>query len=110
MSTNIPGLSGEVRRFIIGYWDTDVREVRPSAAARADMRKRGIEGELRKFLSEVILREVASPEAWSSLVNAQTDTAQDVRRDATELWNWLYDGAALPKDGGGAGAVTPPQV
>jgi len=110
MRRSTPGLTDDLHRFIGAYWDTDVREDGPSAAARVDTRNRGIEEELKRFLADVILRQAASPEAWSSLVNAQTDTPADVRRDATEFWMWLYDDAPTPGDGGATGTVQPPQV
>ncbi len=110
MGAHSPHLSPNARSFVISRWDTDVRLTSSSAAARSDLRLLGIEGEIRRFLLDATLRGSVSPEAWSELVNAQTYTAKDVKRDATEFWMWLYDGAPLPKEGGVSDAMGPPQV
>ena len=110
MGSGTPLLPDDLREFIRVYWDTDTRLTMPSSTARSHMRKVGIEGAVRRYLTSAILRGAVSPEAWSKLFNAQTYTPQDVRRDATEFWKWLYDGAPPPSEGGGSGAVQPPQV
>ena len=93
-------VSEDVENFIIGYWDTDTRLALPSETAREQMRRDRIEEDVRQFLLDVILRGAVSPEAWAKLVNAQTYTCEDVQRDATEFWMWLYDGAPIPGRGG----------
>ena len=103
-------MSDDLREFIRVYWDTDTRLTMSSTIARSHMRKIGIEGDVRRFLLDVIQRGAASPEVWSKLFNVQTFTAAEVREDATEFWMWLYDDAPLPSEGGGSGAMTPPQV
>jgi hypothetical protein len=107
MVSEMPRLPDDVRGFLRTYWDTDVRLTSRSASARSDMKLLRIEGDVRRFLLEVIQRGAASPEAWSKLFNFQTFTAEEVREDATM---WLYDDTPLPREGGGSGAITPPQV
>lgn len=103
-------MAQSVRSFLGGYWDTDVRLTGPSSDARSDMRLLGISEAVLRFLTDAILHAAVPPEDWSKLFNVQTYTRDDVRRDAIELWRWLYDGAPLPREIGRSGdALSPPQ-
>ncbi len=108
MGSGVPRLTDDVRGFLRTYWDTEVRLTSPSADARSDMKLLRIEGDVQRFLLDVIQRGGASPDAWATLFNVQTFTPDEVREDATELWMWLYDSTPLPREGGGA--LEPPQV
>ena len=110
MGTYIRRLPDPIEGFVMAFWDTDVREQVPSSTARGDLRRGGIEADVKAFLSDVILRDAVSPEEWRKLVNVKTWTHEDVRKDASEFWLWLFNGSPLPADGGDAGAISPPQV
>jgi len=107
---HIAGLDDRVRRFIIAYWDTDVRRDEPSSVARASLREQRIRDAVRRFLLRVLRRDRAvTPEQWGELCNVQVDSMGDVHTDAAEFWDWLFDGEPLPGTGGPTGPVRPPQ-
>lgn len=111
MGWRAPHLPDDVEQVVACYWDTDVRLHGPSSVARDHMRRIDNEEGVRGFLLEVILRNGASPEVWRRLCNVQTYTAEEVRRDATEFWEWLFPGEALPKPGStGRGPLRPPKM
>ena len=91
MGRSVPWLNDRVRRFVIAYWDTDVREDDTSAFARNDMRKESIYDEMRSFLLDVIQRDAVTPEEWARLCNVHVRTRADVQEDARDFWDWLFD-------------------
>ena len=95
----VPWLDPEVDSFIQAYWNTDVREIGTSESARKDIRWRGKYDEMRSVLLDVILRRSMRPREWSDLCNVQVDTQRDVREDALDFWNWLFDEEPLPARG-----------
>ena len=110
MGTYIRRLPDPIEGFVMAFWDMDVRAQVPSSTARGTLLRGGIETEVKAFLSDVILRDAVSPEEWRKLVNVKAWTHEDVRRDASEFWLWLFDGSPPPAIDGGAGAISPPQV
>lgn len=110
MGRDIPWLDDRVEDFVSCYWNTDVREDAASSFARDSMRKQGIQDAVRRFLLDVILRDAVKPEEWGDLCNVQVRTREDMRRDATHFWDWLFDEEPLPRGGGPRGPLQPPQA
>lgn len=110
MGRHIPWIDERIESFVSVYWSIDCRETGSSARARASARKQGIEGDVRQFLLDVIRRDAVAPNAWRDLCNVTVHSKEDVRRDATHFWEWLFDGAPLRSDGGGSGTLSPPQT
>lgn len=109
MGSRVPRLDDRIESFVMGYWDTDVRGVGSGSEARHDSRVRGIYDAVRRFLLDVIRRNAVTVEEWGDLCNIQVDSMGDVRADAEEFWDWLFDGEPLPGTSGPTGPVQPPQ-
>ena len=83
-------LSGHVRRFLIGYWDTDVREQGSSDVARTELDRFGIRDAVRVLIRDAMAGRGPSPTEWARLFNVWTPTTDDVRDDAADFWRWLF--------------------
>lgn len=110
MGVRVPRLDDLIESFVMGYWDTDVREYGSSAAARDDLRGRGIHDAVRRFLLDVIQRDAVTPEEWARLCNVHVRTRAEVRDDANDFWEWLFDGESLPGTGRSRSPLQPPQA
>lgn len=110
MGRDIPWLSDAAETVVRGWWDTDVREVGSSQDAREDLRSRGAYDDVRRFLLDVIQRDAVTPEAWARLCNVHVRTRAEVRDDANDFWEWLFDGEPLPEGGPPRGPLQPPQA
>lgn len=110
MGRDIPWLDDRIEDFVSCYWNTDVREDATSAFARASLRQQGIHDTVRRFLLDVIQRDAVTPNQWRDLCNVTVDSREDVRADALELWEWLFDGESLPGAGRPHGPLHPPQA
>jgi hypothetical protein len=74
------------------------------------MREQGIYDAVRRFLLDVILRDAVTPEEWARLCNVHVRTPAEVRDDANDFWEWLFDGEPLPGVRGQRGPIGPPQA
>lgn len=110
MGRSISGLDDRVRRFVVAYWDTDVREDTSSAFARESLREQGIHDAVRRLLLDVIQRDAVTPAAWARLCNVHVRTRAEVRDDANDFWEWLFDGEPLPEGVPTRGPLQPPQA
>lgn len=110
MGRHVRWLDDRVERFVGTYWDTDVREDFPASDAREYLRIDGITDTVRRFLLDVIQRDAVTPEEWRDLCNVTVDSRDDVRADAYEFWEWLFDGEPLPGIHGRRGPLGPPQT
>lgn len=110
MARRVAELDDRVRRFIIAYWDSDVRKDEPSAIARASLLEQRIHDSVRRFLLDILSQaDVVTPDWWGNLCNIQVDSMSDLRADVREFWDWLFDGEPLPGTSGPTGPVQPPQ-
>lgn len=110
MGRYVRWLDDAVENFVKGQWDTDLRHTDPSSFARGVLQKNGIQSAVRRFLLDVIQRAAVTPDEWRDLCNVTVDSREDVRADALEFWEWLFDGEPLPQVGGHRGPLEPPQV
>lgn len=110
MGRHVPWIDRRIEHFVRAYWDTDLREDVSSAFARSSLREQQIEEHVRRFLIDVIRRDAVTPQQWGDLCNVTVHSKEDVRRDASHFWEWLFDGAPLPSDRGGSGTLSPPQT
>lgn len=110
MGLIIPWLNDAIETVVMGWWDTDVREAGSRGDAHKDLRSRGVYDAVRGFLLDVIQRDAVTPEEWARLCNVHVRTRAEVRDDANDFWEWLFDGEPLPQVGGHRGPLEPPQV
>ena len=111
MGTRVHRLDDRIESFTLSYWDTDTREGGDSASARDDLRNRGLYDPVRRFLLDVIQRSTLTPEEWARLCNVHVRTPEEVRDDARDFWDWLFDEEPLPgTQSGVADPVRPPQA
>ncbi len=109
MGFHIRRLPDAVEAFVESYWNTDVCEDGSSALARRSLQDRRIYDAVRRFLLDVIQRDAVTVGEWGDLCNIQVDSLGDVRADAEEFWDWLFDEEPLPSSGNQRGPIGPPQ-
>ena len=110
MGRYVRWLSDGVENFVKGQWDTDLRGTDSSAFARSVMQREGVYDAVRRFLLDVIQRDAVTPEEWRDLCNITVDGPADVRADAHEFWNWLFDGEPPARRGGSRGPLQLPHA
>ena len=103
-------LADSVEEFIECWWNTDIREDGASDQARSSLRRRGSYSAVHRFLLDVVQRNVVTPEEWARLCNVRVRTPAEVRDDANDFWEWLFDGEPLPGGSGSRGPLGSPQA
>lgn len=92
------------------YWNTDLRWEYASSTARTQLRKEGLYDAARLFLRDVIHRSAVATKEWALWFNVGVMSPEDVREDAEDLCEWLFDGEPLPMGGPPRGPIGPPST
>lgn len=95
MGSRVFLIDPEVERFVLGYWDADVREYGNRQAARRDLARSGHLGRVRRLLEDVITLNALTQDQWQDLFNVQVRSSAEVRSDALSLWSRLFDDEPL---------------